>query len=196
MVALSKEFYDQLNSIENFTQLPDDDPQVIEIRKRVAFELREDYQKPAYRTVESRQSSLYHETTMDNLTPMRYIYLIQNDVYKSHLVDKLGARKQIFDRWLVENKLTKKYLQKYHVLQNGELVDVVQTLNEVKNYVSYSKDYIKNFIDSGKAMEGGWTVKLVYKFNPTIEELDDFKKNDTFGYWYDKRPSRKGLVRV
>lgn len=195
-MKLSTEFYDQLNSIENFTKLPDDDSQVIEIRKRVAFEMREDYQKPAHRTVESRQSSLYYETTIDNLTPMRYIYLIQNDVYKSHLVKKLDVGQQIFDVWLVENKLVKKYLQKYHVLQNGELVDVVQTLNEVKNYVSYSKDYIKNFIDSGKAMEDGWTVKLVYKFNPTIEELDDFKENDTFGYWYDKRPSRKGKVRA
>lgn len=196
MVALSKEFYKQLNSIENFSNLQDDEPEVVEIRKRVAFELREDYQKPARRTMESRQSSLYYETTIDNLTPMRYIYLIQNDVYKSHLVKKLDVEKQLFDAWLVENKLIKKYLQKYHVLQNGELVAIVQTLNEVKNYVGYSKDYIKNFIDSGKTMEGGWTVKLDYKFNPTIEELDDFKKNDTFGYWYDKRPSRKGKVRV
>jgi len=189
-MKLSKGFYEKLNSIKNFSELPYNDPQVIEIQKMRAYELNEEYKEVDVNKPDEHNhtaGSVYDETTLDNLTPARYLYLIQRGVSKKKLLAELGKRNQFIDRWTFENNLNKKHQQYYKLVKNKKVVGEYENLELTGKAISRSKDYILRHSLSGQPTDNGYVIKFSNRYEPTLEEALAVNEEETFAYWHSHR---------
>lgn len=194
-MKLSDAFYRLLNDAENLSELAEDDPKLIEIRKQVAFDLNTEYAGPKLkkdRVHNHTAGSVYDDTTLDNLTPMRYLYLVQHGVKKTILLAELGKRNQYIDTWLNEYKLIKSDQQYYELTYKKKTIDIeFDTLTDVADYLGKSKDYVSRFTKDDGMMPNGYSAKLVNRHEVTLFEALKPAELNTFNYWHMNRKFAK-----
>lgn len=194
-MKLSDKFYKMLNDIDNFSELPDDDPKVIEIRKQAAFDLHIEYvgvRKTENKPHNHTAGSVYDDTTLDNLTPTRYIYMIQHGVQKSKLLKKLDRRTQFIDPWLKEHELVKSDQQYYELTYKGKVIDKeFLVVNDIAKYLG-----LVVYRNNTLSLPNGYTSRIVNRYEPTLEEALEHDKEDAFSYWHSHRVFAKPKPRT
>lgn len=194
-MTLPAEFYELINSVDNFGKLPDDDPLVIRVRE---LALKTSSGKPKLRKKNSFSKEVMevlNKTTRYNLSSNRYLYLMQHDVPSKYIYEKIGTSVKFLERWVFYKELTRTKQRCYHLLDGNRVVTELEKIADLDDYLSLSPQSAHRFFAQGGDVPGGYKIVRVFKYEPKIGELNDFDEEDTFGYWYDKRPSRKGLAK-
>lgn len=195
-MTLTAEFYDLINSVENFGKLPNDDPLVIRVRE-LAKSQDGNKHTVARKKIEKRVHTAHkvlHETTAFNLTEARYLYLIQRGVEKKDIARKLACTIEVLSGWVKEKGLLKKDQTTYNLMIDEECIGVYDSLSDMSIVLEVTASYASKIFRLKRIMKDGSRIELFHKFIPTLEDLKGHSKQDTYKYWYDNRLQKQAGV--
>lgn len=188
-MTFSTKFYDYFNSIEDFDQLNDDDPRVIKLQKMRAAEMNEEYRPAKHKKVVKKgghtAGNVYDETTISNLTEDRYVYMVQRGVSRGELQRFLKIETRKYSSWIQEKGLIKDNMQVYQMVKDDVVLGEFLSIKSISKAIGKSDDYTRDCYVRGRKMVNGCYIKLLLTRNPTIEEVNDFKYEDTLAYWLE-----------
>ena len=188
-MTLPAEFYDLINSVDNFGKLPDDDPLVIRVRE-LARASENDKRVVTRKKFEKKKHTadrVLTETADYNLTPNRYLYLTQHGVEKKDIARKLTCPVEYLNRWVKENKLLKKDQTHYNLMIGEECIGEFDSLVDISIELEVTASYASTLFRRKQIMKDGSRIELVRNFVPTTDDLKGHSKKDTYKHWDDNR---------
>lgn len=188
-MTLTAEFYEAINSVDNFGKLPDDDPLVIRVRELAKVSETKYNGNTRKKVVKKKHTAdnVFTETTEYNLTPNRYLYLTQHGVEKKDIAKKIFCRMELLNKWVKENGLLKKNQEHYNLFNKEKCLGEYDSLIEISIDLEITSTHASKMLREGKTMKDGSRIELVHNFVPTLNDLKGHSKKETFKYWDDNR---------
>ena len=202
-MKFSNELMDELDNIENFSNLSKKDPQVIAIQEKFEMELLAMERITAMK-LQLEIKDLLGNITKDTLTPAMYYYLFNKGLSSADIYDHLNIPKYVYTKWTTLKGLHKNDMYLYElfdvgntdlIFRNTANVEPVKTfhrLTHVSDYLEVPNTRIHDSIGSNCTIKGRYVVEKRPKFEPTLADTLDYDYKDTLGYWLENRKRGRG----
>lgn len=187
-MKLSTEFYDQLNSIENFNQLPKNHPTVLAVRERAEMELL-DMERRREMLNRLEAAELLNGINRYNLTPKMFCYLINSGITSNDIISHLGVSTYHYTRWKESNELTNNQLYRYNISDSTDsnFSLTFKQCSQVADYFGVSTNHVYEAIRTGGFIHEKYQVEKTVRMNPTLKEAQQVNYKETFAWFLENR---------